>query len=299
MKILHLDSGREMRGGQWQVVRLMRGLRRLGHSQRLLAPPGSPLAKTCREEMFHVDPLTFGTLLQAKKDADVVHAHDARTHARAALAGARPLVVSRRVIFPVKRGLLSRWKYSRADLYLAVSQAVAAELRKAKIPEDRIHVVYDGVPLLDPTWELKGPVIVPAIDDPKKATALAIRAAESAKAPLLRSHNLTKALHGAGLLLYLTHSEGLGSAPLLAMSAGVPVIASDVGGLREIVDPGINGVLVENDEETIAETIRVLRSSPEQMRRMSQAASRTVRERFTEERMVRETVAAYESLHAS
>ena len=45
MRILHLDSGREMRGGQWQALRLMEGLAAAGVDQTLLARAGSPLFK--------------------------------------------------------------------------------------------------------------------------------------------------------------------------------------------------------------------------------------------------------------
>jgi hypothetical protein len=48
MRVLQLDSGREMRGGQWQVLRLMEGLRREGVEGTLLARQGSPLWEKAR-----------------------------------------------------------------------------------------------------------------------------------------------------------------------------------------------------------------------------------------------------------
>ena len=53
---------------------------------------------------------------------------------RAVLKRLHPLVVSRRVAFPVKAGVFSRLKYRRADLYLAVSKFVDARLRSAGVP---------------------------------------------------------------------------------------------------------------------------------------------------------------------
>src|SRR5262249_42071078 len=44
MKILHLDSGRQMRGGQWQALYLMVGQKTMGLDPVLLAPSKSPLA---------------------------------------------------------------------------------------------------------------------------------------------------------------------------------------------------------------------------------------------------------------
>src|SRR2546430_5316114 len=72
--------------------------------------------------------------------------------------------------------------------------------------------------------------------DPGKGTALALQAVKLAGFDAHASHDLEHDLARAGLFLYITQSEGLGSAVLLAMAAGVPVIASDVGGLPEIVE---------------------------------------------------------------
>ena len=47
MRVLHLDAGREMRGGQWQVLRLMEGLATAGVESTLLARPGAPLYPRC------------------------------------------------------------------------------------------------------------------------------------------------------------------------------------------------------------------------------------------------------------
>ncbi len=60
------------------------------------------------------------------------------------------------------------------------------------------------------------------------------------------------------MFLYITHKEGLGSAALLAMASGVPVVASRVGGLPEIVDDGGTGFFVENHPEAIAARMRLL-----------------------------------------
>jgi hypothetical protein len=54
MKVAHLDTGREWRGGQAQVLFLMRGLRSLGDENLLLAPEG-PLLERARSEGFAVE----------------------------------------------------------------------------------------------------------------------------------------------------------------------------------------------------------------------------------------------------
>ena len=50
------------------------------------------------------------------------------------------------------------------------------------------------------------------------------------------------------LFLFPSRSEALGSAVLEAMSFGVPVVASDVGGIPEIVQPGVNGFLIDSTD---------------------------------------------------
>src|SRR5580698_418904 len=135
MRVLHLDSGRGMRGGQWQVLSLHRGLVDDGYDSVLLAPEGSPLLEAAGRADLPCDvlrPLRLGLL---SRQFDLVHAHDARSHTLAALFSRVPFVVSRRVAFPVRRSAASRWKYRRASLFLAVSQHVAAQLRNAGIED--------------------------------------------------------------------------------------------------------------------------------------------------------------------
>src|SRR5271154_5411629 len=128
MTIVHLDAGSEMRGGQWQVLRLMCGLHQRGHKSILLSNKNSALHFLCHEEEgFETGRLGYRSIKRLSGEA-LVHAHDARSHSIAALAYRGPLVVSRRVIFPIRRGVFSRWKYSRATLFLAVSNAVRDEL---------------------------------------------------------------------------------------------------------------------------------------------------------------------------
>ncbi len=110
---------------------------------------------------------------------------------------------------------------------------------------------------------------------------------------LTLSSDLERDLARAALFVYITHSEGLGSAALLAMSAGVPVIASAVGGLREIVRDRENGLLVENTAEAIAAAIGELLAAPDFARRLGRAGRATVAQRFTVERMAQGTLGAY------
>src|SRR5262249_26022888 len=155
-------------------------------------------------------------------------------------------------------GGLSRWKYARPRRFIAVSDHVKSVLIGGGVGPERISVIYDGVPLL-PSSQPADTIVAPASSDPKKGTALALEAARIAGATLCLATDLEIALRAAGLFVYITHSEGLGSGILLAMSAGVPVVASRVGGIPEIIEHEHSGLLVENDPQDIARAILRLR----------------------------------------
>ena len=293
MRILHLDSGNEMRGGQWQVLRLMTGLRREGVLSTLLAPAASPLLQKALKEQLPAEPLGLLRVSTLARRNDLVHAHDARSHTLALLASRSPLVVSRRVAFPIR----SRWKYRSAARYLAVSRFVKSVLEAGGVPEEKIAVVYDGVPLLALA---QGTAVLALADsgDSQKGAQLAADAAHLACIPLHWTTDLENDLKQAAMFVYLTYSEGLGSAVLLAMSAGVPVVASRIGGLPEIIFDGGNGLLVDNSAAAVAEGIGKLRDSPALAARLGEAARLTVQERFTTEHMVHRTMEVYREVLA-
>lgn len=265
MRIIHIDYGREMGGGQWQVLRLLRGLRQRGFDSILMTPHQSPLGERAKSEGFPVEKIS-----RRIPAADMVHVHDAHSHTHAALFARVPVIVARRVAFPIKPGWLSRWKYRRAAHYIAVSRFVAEMLIAAGVPENKISVVHDGVPLL-PLSSRDGPVI------------------EMAK----NASNLESDLLRARMLVYLTQAEGLGSGALLAMSAGVPVIASRIGGLPEAIENGVNGILTSNEPATVQACIARLESDQAEAARLATNARRTIEERFTVERMVDDTISVY------
>jgi glycosyltransferase involved in cell wall biosynthesis len=288
MRILHLDAGKEMRGGQWQALRLVEGLAAAGVESTLLARRDGPLFETARKGGWRVEPLGLARVMLLARRHDLVHAHDARSHTLGVMVRSGRLVVSRRVAFPVR----SPWKYRRSRRYLAVSEFVKAVLVAGGVPEEKIAVVYDGVPLLEPARGSS--VVAPAnADDPRKGAPLAVEAARLAGVELKLSTDLERDLRDAAIFVYITHSEGLGSGALLAMSAGVPVVASNVGGLPEIIRHGENGLLVDNTPPAIAAAVRKLLDDAAFARRIGDAARRTVMECFTVDHMVRRTMEVY------
>lgn len=88
----------------------------------------------------------------------------------------------------------------------------------------------------------------------------------------------------ADLFLLTTNYEGLPMCIIEAMAYGLPVVASDVGGIPELLD-GTNGYAVENDSLKMAETIRTILSDPELYGRLSAGARKDYERRFTVDRM--------------
>ncbi len=85
-------------------------------------------------------------------------------------------------------------------------------------------------------------------------------------------------------------NEGLGLVVLEAMAAGVPCIGADGGGIREIIDDGVNGFLfTPGDSRALAEKIRTLREDAGTRDRFIGKGREKVARLFDIERTVRET----------
>lgn len=88
-------------------------------------------------------------------------------------------------------------------------------------------------------------------------------------------------LHAAHAFIRLSKSEGLGTAFIEAMAAGLPVIATRVGGIPDIVTHKQTGVFVDAvDSKGVAAAVRMLSGQPEVARSIAKAAEMYVHERY-------------------
>ena len=131
----------------------------------------------------------------------------------------------------------------------------------AGVDPERISVVYDGVPHPGGARKTEERMRVLALDtdDPgqrEEDRRTGRRVGGHGRSFFTRI--LGRDFPEAALFVYITDLEGLGSAVLLAMANGVPVLASRVGGLPEIVEDGVKGLLTSNEPETIARSIQRL-----------------------------------------
>jgi glycosyltransferase involved in cell wall biosynthesis len=107
--------------------------------------------------------------------------------------------------------------------------------------------------------------------------------------------DVDRLLPGADILAQASHTEGLPNVVLEASAAGLPVVATNVGGTNEIIEDGVNGFLVPAaDPPALARRLLDLVRSPDLRQQMGDRGRDLVRARFSFARQA----AAYEELFA-
>ena len=108
-------------------------------------------------------------------------------------------------------------------------------------------------------------------------------------------NDVDQLLPAADILAQSSHTEGLPNVVLEACAAAVPVVATDVGGTREIIDDGVNGFLIPAaNASALAGRLANLVRSPELRRQMGERGRELVRARFSFARQAEE----YQTLFA-
>ncbi|PKM99033.1 MAG: hypothetical protein CVU79_00510 [Elusimicrobia bacterium HGW-Elusimicrobia-3] len=170
LTVFHLDDGKELRGGQRQMLYLVKELDRLGHDNTVVCRHGSPLhAAALRKNFktltlpyyFEWDPLSALLLRRALKRLPagnfppVLHSHTGHTAGVSWLASAGldcVRVAHRRVDF-IPGSFTARYKYSKAHSVIAISEAVRDIMLRAGVPEEKIAVVNSTIDLDDTPWK--------------------------------------------------------------------------------------------------------------------------------------------------
>jgi L-malate glycosyltransferase len=316
IRVLHVDSERTWRGGERQVLELMRRQRGTGDEPHLAAPESSALYRRARGEGFpaHGVPMR-GTwdLASALRIASitrairphVVHWHAARAHALGAIAArfapGPKRVLSRRVDFRVRGSLGSRLLYSLpVEAIVAISDGVKEALVQSGIPRDGVRVIPSGIdfaPYETPFDRVAARARLGIEPEQVLAIQVAALAPHKSQTTLLKSaalllegsprlviwiagegdlrdsltaeharlglgdrvrflgfrDDIPDLLRAADLFVSSSYLEGLGTSILDAMAAGLPVVATRVGGVPEIVKDGETGILVPpRDPESLA-----------------------------------------------
>jgi glycosyltransferase involved in cell wall biosynthesis len=158
MKVLFVDLEREWRGGQSQALLTLKGLRERGQEVELLAARDSPLAIRASEAgitvhqvpRFGLRAWAAGALrrLIAGGQFEIVHLNEPHSLTAAWLAGAQkklPLLLSRRIGFPLQKNAVSQARFKVVDRFVANSRNVAQSLVDSGIAAERISIVNEGV----------------------------------------------------------------------------------------------------------------------------------------------------------
>lgn len=110
-------------------------------------------------------------------------------------------------------------------------------------------------------------------------------------------HAVENILAASDLFILPSAHESFGLSALEAMSCGLPVLATEIGGLSEVVTPGVDGWLCRvGDCECMAKRAYELLSDPEKLKSFGQAARRKAVERFGAEKIVPLYEAVYERI---
>ena len=239
-------------------------------------------------------------------------------------------VVTRHVAFEPRHPWVHRLKYTwTCHGIIAVSDAVRRALIESGLPGEKIETIHTGIEMVDPSpraGHTEGEFVIGHMGafTAEKGQDVAVAAAAllesslgrarfvlAGEGPLLETirasapENVTlpgfvsdRAAFFASLDVFImpSRSEAWGMAALEAMAHGVPVIASDIGGLKELVEDGNGGWLARpGDPSGLARAIAYAATNPERLREQGEKALERAR-LFSIDRMVEQTEAFYRRL---
>ncbi len=357
MKVLHVEGGRHLYGGAFQVLHLVKGLAALGHENLLACPRGCDLALAAapygdvRGLPMHgdADAAIAWRLrrLIGETGPELVHLHsrigaDTWGGVAARLAGV-PVVHTRRVDNPEPRWLVAL-KYRLHDRVIAISEGIGRVLLAEGLPAEKLRVVRSAVDWRRYARPCDRRDAAARLGIPADALLIGVvaqligrkghRFLIEALPPLVADHptlrviffgqgpmeaDLRQAVSAAGLegvvqlagfrddleeilpcldlLVHPAAMEGLGVSLLQAAAAGVPIVASRVGGIPEAVRDGENGILVPpSDVQALRAAVGALLTDPGRRRRLGAGGRALMAREFSIDAMVQGNLEVYREL---
>ncbi|MHA6246570.1 glycosyltransferase [Pontibacter sp. CAU 1760] len=162
MKVLHLVSEKSWRGGEQQVAYLIEELQQQGSTCYVACRKNTPFELYCQQQQVPHIALPFANefdLLTAYKikrycrqqQIDLVHAHSGHSHAISVwahlLGNNIPIILSRRVDFPVKDNAFSRFKYNYRGIrrIICVSDKIKEVVSESLRHPELCVTVHSGI----------------------------------------------------------------------------------------------------------------------------------------------------------
>lgn len=217
--------------------------------------------------------------------------------------------------------------------YIAISRSVETYLKDViRVPADRIRLIYNGVdlkrviPRAGSAWRDVPRLIFVGRLEPQKDPELVLRALAPIKRPwsltmvgvgsldsrlkelaeelkvsarvnfLGRREDVPRLLADHDLFLFPSRWEGFGLAVIEAAAAGVPVLASDLPVLRELLTPDQATFLPSGDTAAWTQAIESALADPAPLAQKAQHAAAADWSRFSQERMAEQYAELYRSL---
>jgi len=326
MKIIHLSSAITWRGGEQQLAYLYEELNSKNIEQIVLCPENSELYKKFKKKGFEkligykkISSLNIAFALKLKKicrenKVDLIHVHDAHAHTFAFLSALlffnkTPVIVSRRVDFPIGRSIFSKIKYNHKSIHkiICVSNAIKNIMHKDIKKADKLITIHSGIdtkrfPYQNHTNKLRellnldeDTIIIgnTSAIAPHKDYFTFVDTAEIIiekipnvhfvilgdgnmhneisnyiKSKNLQKHfsllgfreNIHELLPDFDVFLLTSKTEGLGTSILDAFACSIPVVATEAGGITEIVIHNETGLLaqIKNPQQLADNVIKLI-----------------------------------------
>ncbi len=357
LNIAHVSTPKSWRGGEQQLAYLFAELLKLNQNQILIVNKNSELsnyAKANNWEYFGLNIRSSISLSFAKniarickeKNISILHPHDSKAHTQCILAHVffnckTPIILSRRVDYPISKSFFSKYKYNHPAIkaIICVSDAIKKIMQKDIINKNILCTVYDGIDInkfhfkksnqIRNEFNIKDDELlianIAAISEQKdyftfvNTAELLLNSGIKAKfivfgdGPLKEKiiefvkqkklidsilfagfrNNIPEILPQIDYLLFSSQNEGLGSSILDAFCSKVPVVATEIGGIPELIKHKETGLLAPvKNPKLLAEQIKFYINNPGIKNEIIENAFLFSRN-FTYQKMAEETLKVY------
>lgn len=360
-KILFITSPLTWRGGEQQLAYLLEILTKKSIAFGVVCPQRSAFYSLCIEKGYHVHSfgyrgffnLAIGLFvykLWKKYRYSLLHANDSHAHMAAVwssvLGCKAPVVLHRRVDFPVKNTFFSRKKYNWPTIaaIICISEEVKRVLEPAVHNKNIIHVIHSGIDLgrfektIAESADLRKAYNIPVrkklvgmvaalaphkdhktfvetadriLQKRNDVVFFAIGEGDTRKDTerFIKLKNLTEKVFITGFIdnipgilsqldcfLLTSQTEGMGTSLLDAFAAGVPVVATNAGGIPEIVIHKKTGLLAPvKDAQALGENVSLILDDQNLKQYLTDQARKHL-QRFTHKEMGVKTIQIYRIL---